>query len=201
MVWTKRSHVPGTRCERNVTRRASRTGGSAGSIPRPCNRRELARLSGKPQWIEERGGEAVKGAGSRILAVVEKSRWVERAGYKGLAPYSMIQDLASGKLVSLEERARRSFRIARVDYGWALTRASGAAGARSSIQQQARSAPSRAGRSTSTNPTRNTGLGVFGFFERHDGQVWALGGTTHMGFTERVHLAGRSGKSRRALLP
>ncbi len=60
---------------------------------------EVARISGKPQWV----GETGKATASRILAVVQKLNWVGEDGERERVSYSVIQDPASRKTVPLEE--------------------------------------------------------------------------------------------------
>jgi len=66
---------------------------------------EVAKVSGKPQWVVERVVEADRGAPSRILAVVEKSKRVNRGRQRWPIRYSEVHDLASGKIFPLDDRA------------------------------------------------------------------------------------------------
>ncbi len=144
---------------------------------------ELARLAGTPQWIEERIAEPARGTGPKILAVVEKSKWVEREGYRGPVPCSIIQDMASGKTVSLEQRAT-AFQQDSKGRLW-LGADNGEWGGWCSVfDPSTGTLRSISGRKIfEHDPDKEYWLGVFGFFECHDGQVWAHGGTTHMGST------------------
>jgi hypothetical protein len=156
---------------------------------------DLAKLSGKPQWIEERGGKPAGGTGPKILAVVEQTKWIEHEGRRYPMHYSVIQDMATGKSIPLEELAT-AFLLDRSGSLW-LGADEGEWGGWCSVYDSKtgtlRSIPGRT--IYKHEPDKEFWLGVFGFFEQHDGQVWAHGGITHMGSTNGYIWRGDRGRA------
>jgi hypothetical protein len=144
----------------------------------------VARLSGKPQWVVEQPVHAEKGTPPRILAVVEKSKRVERGRQRGQTRYSEVHDLASGKSFPLEDRAT-AFLLDSKRQLW-LGADNGEWGGWCSVLDLTtgtiRSIPGL--KIFEHDPDKEYWRGVYGFFERDDGQVWAYGGTNHMGSTD-----------------
>ncbi len=142
---------------------------------------EILRLEGKPQWVAERAAE---GAAASLVAVVEKSRHVDLERYHGPMPYWMVQEPATGKSFALEKHATAFFLDSkgRVWIGADEGEWGGWVSVCDPATGTLRSIPGR--KIYEHKPDKEFWLGVMGFFERHDGQVWAYGGTTHMGITD-----------------
>lgn len=137
-------------------------------------------LESGPQWvgwIRDRG----KGRPAGLVAVARRTKLVERHGDRFEMPYSVVHDVAAGKTYAtssfattyLLDRAGRLWLGAdRGEWGGEVTRVDLATGEVEAIGPPPERRPDR---DASWN-------GVYGFVERQDGQVWAYGGVSHMGY-------------------
>ncbi len=151
--------------------------------------REVAKVPGKVQWV---GAWADRpGAKPRIVAVVERVGQVEDRGRTYPVRSSVVHDLGSGRTFAIESkedppqpRRASAFLLDQKHRlwlgadngewgGWCICVDLGAG--------QVREIPGLRIYDFSPDPAW---LGVMGFTELRDGQVWAHGGTTHMGDTE-----------------
>lgn len=114
------------------------------------------------------------------MAVSRSTKIVKGDGEQANVPYSVVHDLATGKTFALEDEATTFLLDAsgrlwlgadHGEWGGRITRVDLAEGTLKSLKPP----PSR-------HPEREAYWeGVYGFVEQRDGQVWAFGGTTHMG--------------------
>jgi hypothetical protein len=116
-----------------------------------------------------------------MVVVTRQTKPVDRDGRHWDVPYSVVHDLATGKKFALEEEATtflidRAGRIwlgaDRGEWGGQLTRVDLANGTIAPIKPPPSHKPK----------IQAFWEGVYGFVELRDGQVWAFGGTSHMGF-------------------
>ncbi len=153
--------------------------------PATLSREEIAKLPGKPQWIGfAAGGQQAPG---RLVAVVEQSRWVEEDGQRWREKYSAVLNLATGQAYAtsrlattflLDSKHRLWLGGDRGEWGGWCSYVDLDAGKLSSI---------RGIRRVVKDLDLDLGEvwdGVYGFVELQDGQVWAYGGVSHMGFNE-----------------
>ncbi len=137
---------------------------------------EIARMPGKVQWVGTTG-VAGRPAKPRVVSVVEAMKWVKNdEGERVEVPYSLVHDPDSGKTYDPEARseipAGRSATAFLLDSKhrlW-LGADNGEWGGWCSCVDLDR------GR---VHPV--AGFNVFGFIELRDGQVWAFGGSDHLG--------------------
>ncbi len=131
---------------------------------------ELARSTGKVAWV----GVTAEGAPEkpRIIAFV-------------LKPRPAVQDLGTGKAFDLGDRLGRpsAFLLDRKGRLWLGADNGEWAGWCVHVDLGTGQVHEVAGLKFYKN-SGPTWLGVHGFAELHDGQVWAYGGTMHMGHTE-----------------
>jgi hypothetical protein len=141
---------------------------------------DLAKLPAEPQWVGWSKSEGNRPAG--LLAVTQHMKSVERDGEHWNEPYSLVHDLATGKTLLFEDgwevkttlldRAGRLWLGAdKGEWGGRVTRFDLSKGTVTTIKPPPARAPGGAG----------WWLGVYGFVELRDGQVWAYGGITHLG--------------------
>jgi hypothetical protein len=151
----------------------------------------LDTLPSPVRWVGWGKQTAKRPAG--LVAVTHATEWVERAGSRYELRFSVVHDLTSNKTITPDEnsstmlidRAGRLWLGAdRGEWGGQVTRVDLASGAATSVAPP----PAR-------EPDEHTGWdGVYGFIELRDGQIWAFGGTSHLGmnssFITRVDGAG-----------
>jgi hypothetical protein len=140
---------------------------------------DVVKLPAAPSWVGWRQAGGSRPAG--IVGVTRKTRRVEKDGNHWDAPFSVVHDHSAGKTFALDHLATTILldsagrlwlgadngewggRVSRIDL-------------RTAIVTVIKPPPSREpGEKASWN-------GVYGFVELRDGQVWAYGGTSHMGF-------------------
>jgi hypothetical protein len=138
----------------------------------------VASLADKLQWV----GMVTDGARDepRLLAVVERKKWVEREGEGRVeTPYSVAVDVARRKESPLVQLAT-TFLLDRHGRLW-LGADDGEFGGWCSRWDAA------SGKLTSIRGIKHKDAdeweGVYRFVETRDGQVWALGGMMHMGYS------------------
>jgi hypothetical protein len=141
---------------------------------------DLARLPSAPQWVGWRPAWAGQPAG--VVAVRRQTKPSEHRGPFPDVPYSVVHDLATGRTFASKDRddLATAFLLDRTgrlwlgsdrgEWGGRITRVDLNEGTLAEIKP-----PGTGGRSAWD--------GVYGFVELRDGQVWAFGGTEHMGFT------------------
>jgi hypothetical protein len=154
---------------------------------------ELARLTGKVQWV----GVITAGAGAgqparpRLVAVVVQEKPFDYKGKTYQVPCSVVHEVGSSKTYDvyptseypsnlsasaflLDSKHRLWLGADRGEWGgWCCY-----------VDLDAGKIHSILGLKVYETWPRELWLGVFGFAELRDGQVWAHGGTTHMGSTE-----------------
>jgi hypothetical protein len=136
------------------------------------------KLPAAPQWIGWGTARGARPAG--LVVVTRRTKPVDRDGRHWDVPYSVVHDLATGKTFATEEdattflldRAGRLWLGAdRGEWGGQVTRVDLVRGTIEAIKPP-----------PSLNPeVKAFWQGVYGFIELRDGQVWAFGGTSHMG--------------------
>lgn len=139
---------------------------------------ELTRLNAPPRWVG--WGRAAKNRPAGLVVVTRPTKPVDRDGQHWDAPYSVVHDLATGKTFAMEEESTAflldgSGRIwlgaDRGEWGGRITRVDLTEGTVAAIKPPPSHEPDR----------EAFWEGVYGFVELRDGQVWAFGGTSHMG--------------------
>ena len=139
--------------------------------------KEVARLASKPLWV----GQYARDGRSGILGVVEASKKVTEDGDTWEASYSVVHDLAAGKTFVFEKQATtflldREGRIwlggDKGEWGGWCGRLDLRTGTTLELKKTGKDIPDDV----------NQWPGVYGFVQLRDGQVWAFGGTSHMGF-------------------
>ncbi len=140
---------------------------------------EIARVSGKVQWVGMIPGVAGGPARSRVVAVVERTKWVkDEEGNRAQVPYSIVEDPALGKTYDPDARndlpdelRATAFLLDRKHRFWLGADIGEWGGWWAHVDldtgQVVRAQESR--------------YGIEGFSELHDGQVWAFGGLIHGG--------------------
>jgi hypothetical protein len=139
---------------------------------------DVTKLPAPPQWIG--WGQA---QGNRPAGLVVVTRPTKPANYNGRhydLPYLVIHDLATGKTFEpgelatsflLDGAGRLWLGVDKGEWGGRIIRVDLAKGIIATIKPP----PSR-------EPDRQAFWeGIYGFIELRDGQVWAFGGTSHMG--------------------
>lgn len=151
---------------------------------------DLAKVPAPPRWIG--WGKAHAGRPAGLVVVTRPTKPVDHDGRHWDVPYSVVHDLATGKAFALEDEATtflldRASRVwlgaDRGEWGGRVTRVDLIQGTTDVIKPP-----------PSTQPNlRAFWHGIYGFVELRDGQVWAFGGSSHMGLNRanitRVDLA------------
>jgi hypothetical protein len=139
---------------------------------------DMIKLPAAPRWIGWAQAEGNRPAG--LVVATRLTKPLDRDGRHWDVPYSVLHDLATSKTFALEDEATTFLvdRAGRVwlgadkgEWGGRITRVDLVNGTIASIKPP---------------PSREPGLeafweGVYGFIELRDGQIWAFGGTSHMG--------------------
>lgn len=140
---------------------------------------DVAKLAAPPQWIGWSKANGNRPAG--LVVITEATKPVDRDGRHWNVPNSVVNDLSTGKTFALEslattfllDRAGRVWLGAdRGEWGGNVWRVDLIKGRADAIQPPPSHKPDR----------KAFWQGVTGFIELRDGQVWAFGGTSHMGF-------------------
>ncbi len=140
---------------------------------------ESVKLSAPPRWIGWGGAVGDRPAG--LIVVTRSTKRIEQAGRHDNFTVSVVNDLASGKTFALEREAS-AFLLDRAGRFW-LGIDQGEWGGRIHRVDLARGTISVLQPPPSGDPHEKAfWSGVYGFIELHDGQIWAYGGTMHMGF-------------------
>jgi hypothetical protein len=142
---------------------------------------DVAKLPAAPSWVGwcRAGGNRAAG----LVGVTRKTKVVEQDGERWDAPYSVVHDLATAQTFALNQAAT-TFLLDREgrlwlgadsgEWGGHVTRIDLSTGTVATIEPP----PSREpGEEASWD-------GIYGFVELRDGQVWAYGGTSHMGLND-----------------
>ncbi len=139
---------------------------------------DVLKVPSAPQWVG--WGAAVGNRPAGPVVVTRPTRPVDRDGRHWEMPCSVVNDLATGKTFELEDKATTFLldRAGRVwlgadkgEWGGRIWRIDLVKGTLAAIEPP----PSR-------EPDHKAFWeGVYGFVELRDGQVWAFGGTSHMG--------------------
>ncbi len=145
--------------------------------PGTLNLTEVVRLKDRPQWIGPTAGG--------LVAVVERSKLIDVRGRVWVDRYSAVVDIASGKSYE-DDRLASTFHLDhkrrvwlggdRGEWGGSCTLVDLDAGTRTSIKGLPWIVKGL--------PPRDHWDGIYGFVELADGQVWAHGGTLHLGTHE-----------------
>ncbi|WP_165221769.1 hypothetical protein [Aquisphaera insulae] len=141
--------------------------------PTTLDVREMFKVVDEPQWIGR--APAVKGRKAGLIVATHPSEWRSRK--------TTLHDVAEGKTITVEDRAT-AFLIDRQgrlwlgsdhgEWGGNVWRVDLVEGTVTGIMPP----PSR-------EPDRQSfWRGIYGFMERPDGQLWAHGGTMHMGSSD-----------------
>jgi hypothetical protein len=139
---------------------------------------ELTKLTSTPTWLGWCGAVGARPAG--MVALTRKEKLVERDGERWNEPYQVVNDLATGRSLSLDHVVTTALcdRSGRLwlgadngEWGGHVSSIDLGKGVVSAIKPP---------------PSREPGEepvweGVYGFLELPDGQVWEYGGTSHMG--------------------
>ncbi len=142
---------------------------------------DVVKLSAAPKWIG--WGAAVRGRPAGLVVVTQPTKPVDRGGRHWDVPFSVVNDLATGKTFALEEKAtaflldgagRVWLGADKGEWGGRITRVDLVKGTLVALKPP----PSR------DPDSKAFWDGVYGIIELRDGQVWAFGGTSHMGFNE-----------------
>jgi hypothetical protein len=145
--------------------------------PETLDLTELVKLPSGPRWIG--WGRAVGERPAGLVVVTRQTKPPQRDDQRREVPYSVVHDLGTGKTYALEEeataflldpRARLWLGVDRGEWGGGVTRVDLLQGTVKALKPRLPDAP---GNFFSD--------GVYGFVALRDGQVWALGGTVHMG--------------------
>jgi hypothetical protein len=142
---------------------------------------DVVKLPAAPQWVG--WGKARGNRPAGLVVVTRPTKPVERDGRHWDVPYSVVHDLATGKTFTEEEAATTCLldRAGRVwlgadrgEWGGWVTRVDLVKGTTEAIKPPPSHDPA----------VEPSWQGVYGFIELRDGQVWAFGGTSHMGFNQ-----------------
>jgi hypothetical protein len=141
---------------------------------------EVAKLPAAPRWIGWSNAAGNRPAGR--IVVTRQNKPLDRDGMHWDVPYSAVHDLATGKTFSLEWEAT-TFLLNRAgrlwlgadqgEWGGKVTRVDLVKGTVTAINPPPSSEPGQ----------QAFWEGVYGFVELLDGQIWAFGGTSHMGMS------------------
>ncbi|MFO0951200.1 MAG: hypothetical protein U0835_08620 [Isosphaeraceae bacterium] len=147
--------------------------------PKTLELTELVKLPAPPSWLG--WSEAVGRHPAGLVVVTRPTKTVEQDGHRWDVPYSVVHDLAGGKTYTQEREATAVLldRAGRLwlgedhgEWGGRVTRVDLVRGTSIPLNPPPRRIPN----------VRDYWKGVCGFIEHRDGQVWAFGGTSHMGF-------------------
>lgn len=142
---------------------------------------DVARLSAPPQWIGWAGAGEGRPAG--LVVVTRPTRPVAQGERHWDVPYSVVNDLATGKTFALEIQAT-AFLLDRTGRLW-LGADRGEWGGRIWRVDLAEGKLAEIAPPSSRDPRLPAfWQGIYGFVALRDGQVWAFGGTAHMGIGE-----------------
>jgi hypothetical protein len=142
---------------------------------------DVTKLSAPPQWIG--WGQA---QGNRPAGLVVVTRPTKPANFNGRRydlPYLVIHDLATGKTFEpgelatsflLDGAGRLWLGVDKGEWGGRIIRVDLAKGIIATIKPPPSHEPDR----------EAFWEGIYGFIELRDGQVWAFGGTSHMGLNQ-----------------
>jgi hypothetical protein len=139
---------------------------------------EVAKLPAAPSWVGSCQARGNRLAG--LIGLTRKTRLVERDGERWNEPCSVVHDLATGKTFALEHLAttvlldgagRLWLGADNGEFGGHVSRIDLSTGIVTAIKPPPSREPGEA----------DSWDGVYGFIELRDGQVWAYGGTSHMG--------------------
>ena len=140
---------------------------------------EVVKVAAPPRWIGWGRGGGNRPAG--LIVVTRPTKRIEQDGRHYNFTVSVVNDLASGKTFALEREAG-AFLLDRAGRFW-LGIDDGEWGGQIHQVNLARGTISELQPPPSRDPDRKAfWSGVYGFIELRDGQIWAYGGTMHMGF-------------------
>lgn len=144
---------------------------------------EIVKLPAAPRWVGW-----IAAVGNRPAGLVVATRQLKPTGAGGerrMQPRSVVNDLATGKAFTLEEVAT-TFLLDRAGRLW-LGADRGEWGGRVARVDLVRGTLAEVPPAPAREPGGEASWeGVYGFVELRDGQVWAFGGTSHMGFNSGV---------------
>jgi hypothetical protein len=139
---------------------------------------ELTKLTSTPTWVGWCGAVGSRPAG--MVALTRKEKLVERDGERWNEPYQVVNDLATDRSFSLDHVATAVLRD-RTGRIW-LGADDGEFGGRVSSIDLSKGVVTAIKPPPSREPDNEAEWeGICGFVELADGQVWAHGGTSHMG--------------------
>jgi hypothetical protein len=139
---------------------------------------DFARLHSAPQWIGWRGAAAKRPAG--LLALTTQSKNVEEDGRRFSVPVSAVHDLAKHTALVLEQQAT-TYLLDRTGWLWLGADKGEWGGWVARVDTSNGSVIEVKPPLDPAAKDESSWEGVYGFVERADGQVWAYGGTSHMG--------------------
>jgi hypothetical protein len=149
---------------------------------------EVVRLSGKPRWVEAVADDAGPSAKTRLVAVVEQTRPVERNGRQFQAAIEVVQDLGSGKTYALDfkkpdgpDRGPVAFLVDSRRRLWLGADNGEWGGWCCYVDFKEGKVQTVPGPEIDEDTRNQYWLGIYGFTELRDGQIWAYGGMLHMG--------------------
>ena len=149
---------------------------------------EVARLPGKPRWVGAAADNAGQPAKTRLVAVVEQTRPVEGNDRRFQATIEVVQDLGSGKTYALDfkkpdgpDRGPVAFLLDRKHRLWLGADNGEWGGWCAYVDFKEGKVHAVPGPEMDEDTRKKLWSGVYGFTELRDGQVWAYGGTVHMG--------------------
>ncbi|WP_422927284.1 hypothetical protein [Singulisphaera sp. PoT] len=144
---------------------------------------DMAKLPEPPQWLGWCGPREGRPAG--LVAVTERRRIVKTEKGTRNPRHSVVHDLAVDRTIELDD-LMTTFLIDRDGRLW-LGADNGEWGGLVSRIDLVKGTPSKLEPPPSLKPGRKPyWSGVYGFAELRDGQVWAFGGTEHMGGCEAI---------------
>jgi hypothetical protein len=154
---------------------------------------ELARLTGKVQWVGviAAGAGAGQSARPRLIAVAQQTKPFEHRGKTYQIPLSVVHEVASGKFYAIDPTSEYPSNVSASAFLldsrhrlWLGADRGEWGGWCSYVDLDAGKVHSIPGLKVFEAWPKPLWLGVYGFAELRDGQVWAHGGTMHMGSTE-----------------
>ena len=140
---------------------------------------DFAKLPSAPQWVGWRAAAEKRPAG--LVAVTTQSQLVERDGTRVSVPVSAVHDFAKQTALVLDHKAT-TFLLDRAGRLWLGADNGEWGGWVARVDTSNGSAVEIEASAADPMPDdENSWEGIYGFVERADGQVWAFGGTSHMG--------------------